>query len=180
MTDKVDGYLNYVVEEWMKENELALEGSLRSEITEEFIGGLKDLFTDHYIEVPDEKVDIVEGLYDKVEELEEKLNSQIEENVKTKDELNEYRKNKILDEVCEDLADTQTEKMKSLVEGVTYEEDVDGFENKIKTIKESYFPNGVKQDENVEQEDVSSEDSEETPVKMNNIMEAYSKAIARK
>ena len=180
LTDKVDGYLNYVVEEWMKENELALEGSLRSEITEEFIGGLKELFTDHYIEVPDEKVDIVEGLYDKVEELEEKLNSQIEENVKTKDELNEYRKDKILDEVCEDLADTQTEKMKSLVEGVTYEEDVDGFENKIKTIKESYFPNGVKQDENVEQEDVSSEDSEETPVKMNNIMEAYSKAISRK
>ena len=181
LTDKVDGYLNYVVEEWMKENELALEGSLRSEITEEFIGGLKDLFTDHYIEVPDEKVDIVEGLYDKVEELEEKLNSQIEENVKTKDELNEYRKNKILDEVCEDLADTQTEKMKSLVEGVTYEEDVDGFENKIKTIKESYFPNGVKQDENVEQEDVMAENtSEETPVEMSNIMEAYSKAIARK
>ena len=181
LTDKVDGYLNYVVEEWMKENELALEGSLRSEITEEFIGGLKDLFTDHYIEVPDEKVDIVEGLYDKVEELEEKLNSQIEENVKTKDELNEYRKNKILDEVCEDLADTQTEKMKSLVEGVTYEEDVDGFENKIKTINESYFPNGVKQDENVEQEDVMAENtSEETPVEMSNIMEAYSKAIARK
>jgi hypothetical protein len=70
--------------------------------------------------------------------------------------------------------------VKSLVEGVTYEEDADGFENKIKTIKESYFPNGVKQDENVEQEDVSSEDSEETPVKMNNIMEAYSKAISRK
>ena len=181
LTDKVDGYLNYVVEEWMKENELALEGSLRSEITEEFIGGLKDLFTDHYIEVPDEKVDIVEGLYDKVEELEEKLNTQIEDNVKTKDELNEYRKNKILDEVCEDLADTQTEKMKSLVEGVTYEEDVDGFENKIKTIKESYFPNGVKQDENVEQEDVMAENtSEETPVEMSNIMEAYSKAIARK
>ena len=132
LTDKVDGYLNYVVEEWMKENELALEGSLRSEITEEFIGGLKELFTDHYIEVPDEKVDIVEGLYDKVEELEEKLNSQIEENVKTKDELNEYRKDKILDEVCEDLADTQTEKMKSLVEGVTYEEDVDGFGSMIR------------------------------------------------
>ena len=181
LTEKVDGYLNYVVEEWMRENELALEGSLRSEITEEFIGGLKNLFTEHYIEVPDEKVDIVEGLYDKVEELEEKLNSQIEENVKTKDELNEYRKDKILDEVCEDLADTQTEKMKSLVEGVTYEEDVDGFENKIKTIKESYFPNGVKQDENVEQEDVMAENtSEETPVEMSNIMEAYSKAIARK
>jgi predicted house-cleaning noncanonical NTP pyrophosphatase (MazG superfamily) len=163
----------------MKENELALEGSLRSEITEEFIGGLKELFTDHYIEVPDEKVDIVEGLYDKVEELEGKLNSQIEENVITKDELNEYRKNKILEEVCEDLADTQSEKMKTLVEGVSYEEDSDDFENKIKTIKESYFPNQIKQDENVEQEDVSSEDSEETPVKMNNIMEAYSKAIAR-
>ena len=178
LTDKVDGYLNYVVEEWMKENELALEGSLKGEITEEFIGGLKDLFTEHYIEVPDEKVDIVESLYDKVEELEEKLNSQIEDNVKTKDELNEYRKDKILEEVCEDLADTQSEKMKSLVDGVSYEDDADDFENKIKTIKESYFPNQTKQDENVEQEDVSSDESEETP-KMTNIMEAYSKAIAR-
>ena len=181
LTEKVDGYLNYVVEEWMKENELALESSLRSEITEEFMGGLKNLFTEHYIEVPDEKVDIVENLFDKVEELEEKLNSQIQENVKVKDELNDYRKNKILEEVCDDLADTQAEKMKSLVDGVTYEENADDFENKVKMIKESYFPNQVKQDENIEQEDVVSEEevSEETP-KMNNIMEAYSKAIARK
>ena len=177
LTDKVDGYLNYVVEEWMKENELALEGSLKGEITEEFIGGLKDLFTEHYIEVPDEKIDIVESLYDKVEELEEKLNSQIEDNVKTKDELNEYRKDKILEEVCEDLADTQSEKMKSLVEGVSYEEDADNFENKVKTIKESYFPNQTKQDANVEQESDVPE-VEETP-EMSNIMEAYSKAIAR-
>ena len=181
LTEKVDGYLNYVVEEWMKENELALESSLRSEITEEFMGGLKNLFTEHYIEVPDEKVDIVENLFDKVEELEEKLNSQIQENVKVKDELNDYRKNKILEEVCDDLADTQAEKMKSLVDGVTYEENADDFENKVKMIKESYFPNQVKQDENIEQEDVVSEEevSEESP-KMNNIMEAYSKAIARK
>ncbi|OUX32158.1 MAG: hypothetical protein CBE24_03650 [bacterium TMED264] len=181
LTEKVDGYLNYVVEEWMRENELALENSLRSEITEEFMGGLKNLFTEHYIDVPDEKVDIVESLYDKVEELEGQLNTQIEENVKTKDELNEYRKNKILEEVCSDLADTQSEKMKSLVEGVSYEENAEDFESKIKTIKESYFPNQVKQDENIDQKDVVSEDSpsEETP-KMNNIMEAYSKAISRK
>ena len=181
LTEKVDGYLNYVVEEWMKENELALESSLRSEITEEFMSGLKNLFTEHYIEVPEEKVDIVENLFDKVEELEEKLNSQIQENVKVKDELNDYRKNKILEEVCEDLADTQAEKMKSLVDGVTYEENADDFENKVKMIKESYFPNQVKQDENIEQEDVVSEDevSEESP-KMNNIMEAYSRAISRK
>ena len=180
LTEKVDGYLNYVVEEWMKENELALESSLRSEITEEFMSGLKNLFTEHYIEVPDEKVDIVENLFDKVEELEEKLNSQIQENVKVKDELNDYRKNKILEEVCEDLADTQAEKMKSLVDGVTYEENADDFENKVKMIKESYFPNQVKQDENIEQEDVVSDEevTQETP-KMNNIMEAYSKAIAR-
>ena len=180
LTEKVDGYLNYVVEEWMKENELALESSLRSEITEEFMSGLKNLFTEHYIEVPEEKVDIVENLFDKVEELEEKLNSQIQENVKVKDELNDYRKNKILEEVCEDLADTQAEKMKSLVDGVTYEENADDFENKVKMIKESYFPNQVKQDENIEQEDVVSEEevTQETP-KMNNIMEAYSKAIAR-
>ena len=177
LTEKVDGYLNYVVEEWMKENELALDSSLKSELTEEFMGGLKNLFTEHYIEVPDEKVDIVESLYDKVEELEEKLNSQIDDNVQVTSELNEYRKDKILEEVCEDLADTQSEKMKSLVEGVSYEDDKDDFENKIKTIKESYFPNQTKQDANVEQE---SDDSptEETP-EMNNIMEAYSKAIAR-
>ncbi len=180
LTEKVDGYLNYVVEEWMKENELALESSLRSEITEEFMGGLKNLFTEHYIEVPDEKVDIVENLFDKVEELEEKLNSQIQENVKVKDELNDYRKNKILEEVCEDLADTQAEKMKSLVDGVTYEENADDFENKVKMIKESYFPNQVKQDENIEQEDVVSEEEVDETPKMNNIMEAYSKAIARK
>ena len=180
LTDKVDGYLNYVVEEWMRENEIALESSLRSEITEEFMGGLKNLFTEHYIDVPDEKVDIVEGLYDKVEELEEKLNSQVEENMKVKGELNEYRKDKILEEVCEDLADTQAEKMKTLVEGVNYENDSEDFENKVKTIKENYFPNQVKQDENIEQEDVTAENtSEETPVEMSNIMEAYSKAIAR-
>ena len=181
LTEKVDGYLNYVVEEWMKENELALESSLRSEITEEFMSGLKNLFTEHYIEVPEEKVDIVENLFDKVEELEEKLNSQIQENVKVKDELNDYRKNKILEEVCEDLADTQAEKMKSLVDGVTYEENADDFENKVKMIKESYFPNQVKQDENIEQEDVVSEDevTKEAP-KMNSIMEAYSRAISRK
>ena len=179
LTDKVDGYLNYVVEEWMKENELVLEGSLRSEITEEFIGGLKDLFTEHYIEVPDEKVDIVESLYDKVEELEGKLNSQIDDNVQVTSELNEYRKDKILEEVCEDLADTQSEKMKTLVEGVSYEDDKDDFENKVKTIKESYFPNQTKQDENVEQEsDVSSDGEEVSEPKLNNIMEAYSKAIA--
>ncbi len=180
LTEKVDGYLNYVVEEWMRENELALENSLRSEITEEFMGGLKNLFTEHYIDVPDEKVDIVESLYDKVEELEGQLNTQIEENVKTKDELNEYRKNKILEEVCSDLADTQSEKMKSLVEGVSYEENAEDFESKIKTIKESYFPNQVKQDENIEQKDVVSEDSPQETPKMNNIMEAYSKAISRK
>ena len=178
LTEKVDGYLNYVVEEWMKENELALDSSLKSALTEEFIGGLKNLFTEHYIEVPDEKVDIVESLYDKVEELEGKLNSQIDDNVQVTSELNEYRKDKILEEVCEDLADTQSEKMKSLVEGVSYEDDKDDFENKVKTIKESYFPNQTKQDENVEQVDAS-EGEEVSEPKMNNIMEAYSKAIAR-
>ena len=180
LTDKVDGYLNYVIEEWMKNNELALESSLKSEITEEFITGLKNLFTEHYIEVPDEKIDIVESLFDKVEELEGKFNSQLSENIKVKEELNEYRKNKILEEVCDDLADTQSEKMKELVEGVSYEEDADDFESKVKTIRESYFPNQQKQDGNVEQEDVMANDSEETPVKVSNIMEAYSKAIARK
>ena len=180
LTDKVDGYLNYVTEEWMKENELALESSLKSEITEEFMSGLKDLFTEHYIEVPEEKVDIVENLFDKVEDLEGQLNTQVQDNIKVKAELNEYRKDKILEEVCDDLADTQSEKMKSLVEGVTYEDDSEKFEEKVKTIKENYFPETIKQDENVEQLDSSSEVSEKSEPKMNHIMEAYSKAIARK
>jgi len=179
LTDKVDGYLNYVVEEWMKENELALESSLRSEITEEFMGGLKDLFKEHYIEVPDEKVDIVENLFDKVEDLEGQLNDKVQDNIKIKSELNEYRKDKILEEVCNDLADTQSEKMKSLVEGVSYEDDSENFEEKVKTIKESYFPDNKKQDENVEQVDASDGEEVSDP-KMNSIMEAYSKAIARK
>jgi len=180
LTEKVDGYLNYVVEEWMKENELSLDSSLRSEITEEFIGGLKGLFQEHYIEVPDEKVDMVENLFDRVEELETKLNGKIEENVKVTNELNEYRKNKIVEEVSNDLADTQSEKLKTLTEGVSMEEgDVEDFESKVKQIKESYFPSQVKKDEVISEEGVSSEDQEETPVKMNNIMEAYSQAIAR-
>ena len=180
LTDKVDGYLNYVVEEWMKENELALESSLRSEITEEFMGGLKDLFKEHYIEVPDEKVDIVENMFDKVEDLEGQLNDKVQDNIKLKSELNEYRKNKILEEVCDDLADTQSEKMKTLVEGVSYEDDSESFEEKVKTIKENYFPETKKQDDNVEQIDSSSEVEESSEPKMNSIMEAYSKAIARK
>ena len=180
LTDKVDGYLNYVTEEWMKENELALESSLKSEITEEFMSGLKDLFTEHYIEVPEEKVDIVENLFDKVEDLEGQLNTQVQDNIKVKAELNEYRKDKILEEVCDDLADTQSEKMKSLVEGVSYEDDSEKFEEKVKTIKENYFPETIKQDDNVEQLDSSSEVSEKSEPKMNHIMEAYSKAIARK
>ena len=180
LTEKVDGYLNYVVEEWMKENELSLDSSLRSEITEEFIGGLKNLFTEHYIEVPEEKVDMVENLFDRVEELETKLTGKIEENVKVTSELNEYRKNKIVEEVSNDLADTQSEKLKTLTEGVSIEEgDVEDFESKVKQIKESYFPSQVKKDEVISEDSVSSEEQEETPVKMNNIMEAYSKAIAR-
>ena len=180
LTEKVDGYLNYVVEEWMKENELALDSSLRSEITEEFITGLKGLFTEHYIEVPEEKVDMVENLFDRVEELETKLNTKIEENVKVTNELNEYRKNKIVEEVSNDLADTQSEKLKELAEGVSVEEgDVEDFENKVKQIKESYFPSQVKKDEVISEENVDSEEPKETDAKMSDIMKAYSKAIAR-
>ena len=180
LTEKVDGYLNYVVEEWMKENELALDSSLRSEITEEFITGLKGLFTEHYIEVPEEKVDMVENLFDRVEELETKLNTKIEENVKVTNELNEYRKNKIVEEVSNDLADTQSEKLKELTEGVSMEEgDVEDFENKVKQIKESYFPSQVKKDEVISEENVNSEEPKETDAKMTDIMKAYSKAIAR-
>jgi hypothetical protein len=140
---KVDDYLNYMVEEWVKDNEIAIEKGLRSEIVEDFITGLKGLFEEHYIDIPAEKVDVVEGLATKVEELEDALNEQIKAAVEMKKELNESKKIEAIYAACEGLTQTQVEKMKSLAEGVEFTTEEE-FGTKLTTLKEGYFKADVK------------------------------------
>lgn len=135
---KVDDYLNYMVEEWINENKIAIEKGLRAEIVEDFITGLKGLFESHYIDIPAEKVDVVEELTAKVEELEDSLNEQIKSAVELKKELNESKKVEAIYAACEGLTQTQVEKMKSLAEGVEFTTEQE-FGEKLETLKESYF-----------------------------------------
>ena len=143
LTEKIDDYLNYVVEQWMDENEIAIESGLRAEITEEFIAGLRNLFAEHYIDVPAEKVDLVDELAGKVEELESKLNEEIERGVDLNKQLIESRKVEITRSVCEGLTETQVEKIKSLAESVEFSTEEE-YKEKLETIRENYFPSGVK------------------------------------
>jgi len=139
IVEKVDSYLNYVVEQWMEENQLAIESGLRTEIAEDFMNGLKTLFKEHYIEVPEEKYDVLGELQTKAEELENKLNDAINENVATSKELMELKASKIFEEQTKDLAETEVEKLKKLVEGVEFgSEDI--YREKVVVIKENYFP----------------------------------------
>lgn len=140
---KVDDYLNYMVEEWVKDNEIAIEKGLRSEIVEDFITGLKGLFEEHYIDIPAEKVDVVEGLTAKVEELEDALNEQIKVAVEMKKELSESKKVEAIYAACEGLTQTQVEKLKSLAEGVEFTTEEE-FGTKLTTLKEGYFKTEVK------------------------------------
>jgi len=139
LTEKVDTYLNYVVDEWNKENELAIERGLKGEIAEDFISGLKQLFEDHYIDVPDEKYDVLEAQSEKIAELEERLNEEIGKNVEMTNSNSELVREQVIAEVSEDLADTEIEKFKSLTVDVEFG-DEESFREKVSTIKESYFP----------------------------------------
>ena len=143
LTAKVDDYLNYVVDQWMTDNEIAIESGLRSEITEDFITGLRNLFAENYINVPEDKVDLVDELAGKVEELEEKLNEEIQNNIEYKKALVEANKIEITREVSEGLTETQVEKIKSLAESVEFSTE-DEYKEKLETIRENYFPSGVK------------------------------------
>jgi len=138
MSKKLDEYLDYVVEQWMEDNKLAVEKGIKAELTEDFIKGLKDLFTEHYIDIPEEKADIVEELIGKNEELESKLDEEIKKNAKLNSEISEATREAIVDEVCESLTDTQAEKMKVLAENVEYTDD-ESFIKKLDVLKESYF-----------------------------------------
>ena len=139
MVEKVDSYLNYVVEEWMKENELAVERGIRTEIAEDFITGLKGLFKEHYIDVPEEKYNVLDDLTGQVKDLESKLNEQIEKNVNLSKDVSESKRESLVVSVSEDLADTEKEKFSSMAENVEYDS-AEKFQEKLETIKESYFP----------------------------------------
>jgi hypothetical protein len=143
LTEKVNDYLSYVVEQWIADNEIAIESGLRSELTEDFIAGLRNLFTEHYIDVPAEKVDLVEELATKVEELETKLNEEIEYGIDIKKALIESRKVELTREVSEGLSATQVEKIKSLAESVEFSTEEE-YKEKLETIRENYFPSGIK------------------------------------
>jgi hypothetical protein len=139
MVEKVDSYLNYVVEEWMKENELAVERGIRTEIAEDFITGLKGLFKEHYIDVPEEKYNVLDDLTGQVKDLESKLNEQIEKNVNLSKDVSESKRASLVISVSEDLADTEKEKFASMAENVEFDS-AEKFQEKLETIKESYFP----------------------------------------
>ena len=139
LSDKVDTYLNYVVEEWMKENELAVERGLKGEIAEDFISGLKTLFEDHYVDVPDEKYDVLEAQSEKITELEGKLDEAIHSIVTLRKDNGSLIRDKVISESTEDLADTEIEKFKSLTDDVEFT-DESSFKEKLNTLKESYFP----------------------------------------
>jgi len=143
LAERVDDYLNYVVDQFMEENKLAVEQGLRAEITESFINGMKNLFEDHYIDIPEEKVDLVTELADKVTSLEDQLNEQINKSVDLNKELNEHKKMEAIHAVCEGLTQTQVEKVVSLAEGVDFTTQEE-FVEKLEMIKESYFPSNVK------------------------------------
>ena len=143
LTEKVDDYLNYVVDQWINDNEIAIESGLRSEITEDFIGGLRNLFAENYINVPEEKVDLIDELASKVEELENQLNEEIETNIEYKKALVEAVKSELTREVCEGLTATQVEKIRTLAESVEFSTEEE-YTEKLETLRENYFPSGVR------------------------------------
>jgi hypothetical protein len=173
LTEKVDAYMNYVVEEWMKENEIAIERGLKGEIAEDFISGLKSLFEEHYIDVPDEKYDILGSQSDKIDELEAKLNEQIEKTAELKKSHDVLVRESVFAEVASDLADTEVEKFKSLAEEVEFA-DEESFKAKLDQLKESYFPKATTIAESVDSETDGSEAFDTTGA-----MAAYMAAISK-
>lgn len=171
MTAKVDSFLNYVVEQWINDNKLAVNEGIRTEIAESFMSALKGVFEEHYMDIPEEKYDMVEGMSNKLDEMETKLNEQIERNIELNSALGEFVKESIVVEVSQGLADTQKEKLSSLAEGVEFTDEA-SYREKIETIKENYFPK-AQINESVEESEPVIE--KEVPAHM----AAYVNAIAR-
>ena len=174
LSEEVNGTVNYAIGTWMEQNQVAVDRGIRNEITEDFIAGLKGLFEEHYISIPDEKVDVVEGMAESIREMEERLDEQVKANVKLQNRLNETAKTNILNTVSEGLADTQKEKLAALAEGVEFVS-AEEFSRKVSTIKESYFKEAAAP---------QSEVADETPVEgvsddMSPVMAQYLQALNR-
>lgn len=175
MVEKVDSYLNYVVEQWMADNQVAIQNGLRAEIAEDFMTGLKGLFEQSYIEVPESKVDLVDDLADTVEELEESLNATTAKAIELSEELEDYKRDAIIREHSRDLAETQREKLASLVEDVDFE-DEETFAKKVETVKESYFKKEVTESTEAAYTEAEEGDS---PVQVSGSMDMYLKALQK-
>jgi hypothetical protein len=179
LTEKVDGYLTYVVEEWMKENELAIERGIRSELVEDFMSGLKTLFTEHYIDLPEEKVDMVDDLFTKVEDLETSLDEEINRGVELQKELAQFKKDDALKQATKDLADTDSEKISKLAEGIEFE-NTEQYIEKLSVLKESYFPKSDAVTSEITETDETIEVSDEKQeVRLDESMKHYTSAIKR-
>lgn len=174
LVEKIDSYLNYVVENWMEENKLAVENGLRTEIAEGFMDNLRNLFVESYIDVPESKVDLVDELAEQVEDLEEKLNVQTASMLDMHESLENFHRQSIIREASRDLAETQVEKLASLVESLDFE-DEESFATKVRTVKESYFKKKVKETEEIT-EDWSADDE---TVEVNSVMSQYLNAIKK-
>ena len=172
IVDKVDAYLNYVVEEWMKENELAIEKGLRNEITEDFIGGLKSLFESHYINVPQEKYDVIESQAAEIEKLKEEVNQTIEKNVELNQKVSENTRQEIINDVSSDLAATEAEKLGKLAESIEYK-DAESFRKGVETLKNSYYP--TKEASDTESNEVAANAGSD----LSESMAAYTAAISK-
>jgi len=181
LSTKLDSYLEYVAEEWMKENELAVEQGIRAEIMENFMKGLKDLFVENYIEIPEEKVDLVDELASKVEELQGNVNEEIEKNIDLKKELDEAKMEIILTKVSEGLTESQAIKLASLAEGVEFD-DADSYAEKLETIKENYFASSevIVEETNFDDEPLEiEEDAKNVDPGMAAYLNAISKSIKK-
>lgn len=175
LVEKVDGYLNYVVEGWMQENEVAIQSGLRAELAESFISSLKDVFETHYVDIPEEKINVVDELSEKVAELEESLNESIEKNIDLTEKVNDLTREALISEASEGMTVADAEKLKSLVEDVDFE-DAASFAKKVATIKESYFkPEAIK----TTSEEAEVAINEDVNTDLTGPMAAYAKALSQ-
>mgnify|MGYP000748239847 CR=1 len=178
LSSNVDDYLNYVVEQWTADNEVAIEAGLRSELTEEFISGLRNLFVEHYIDIPEEQVSVVEEMGEKISELETKLNEEIDRSIALGKMLNESMSYEVLVNACDGLTDTQAEKLKSLAEGIEYS-DINEYAQKISVLKENYFTSSVKSDNVLDRVDTANDGKSMISEELNGPMAAYVRSLGK-
>lgn len=177
LTEQIDHYMSYVAQNWLEENQVAIDTSLRNELAEDFIMGLRNLFAEHYVQFPEEQVDAVEALAEKVEELEARLNEQLEKNIEMSAIVEERNKEKVFAEVSEGLALTQVDKFKTLTEGVEFENNPDNYKKKLEIVKEKYF--GIKQMPSTLNEEVEDSTATQEVKYLEPQIANYAKAISR-